>query len=117
MPFVLTATQEIDLSIDPSSIRDKRGNVAPVQGGWAWEVSDATVGVVTVNPDDSSRAVLKAFGPIGSGTVAARSDADLGEGVVPIVASESFDVVAGQAVVATITPGTPREQVDEPAPA
>ena len=46
----------------------------------------------------------------GATQISVTADADLGEGVTPIVGTLSIDVVGGQAVSINIVAGTPAEQ-------
>ena len=101
----LTATQKASLGVD---VRDSRGNVAQVQGP-SWASSDSAILEVTASEDGMS-AVARAVGPVGSAMVTFTGDADMGEGVVPIIGTLDFIVTAGQAVAVTITAGAPEEQ-------
>jgi hypothetical protein len=104
--LILTATQQCDLSVTNS---DRHGNPAPVQGA-AWKSSDVALLMVTVNATDANKAVVKAVGPTGTALVTYTADADLGAGVVPIIATMDVVLNPGQAVVSSITAGTPVEQ-------
>lgn len=95
--------QRLPLSI---SIQDAKGNPAPVDGIPEWSVSDASLGALTVAPDGMSAEFAPA-GPLGSCSIGVSCDADLGEGVRPILGSLDLQIVGGDAVVVQIIPGTP----------
>jgi hypothetical protein len=109
--IVLTATQQVSLSI---SVVDRKGNPARVDGVPTWSVSDATV--LTVEPasdgigSDGMVALVKAVGTLGTAQVRVTADADLGEGVTPLVGVLDVEVLAAQAVAVSIAAGTPEEQ-------
>jgi len=103
--LIVKATQRLPLSL---SIKDKEGNPAEVQGVPVWSVSDATVGELQVAEDGKS-AVLLAGTPC-TGSVSVACDADLGEGVSTVGAQLDITVVAGDAAIVTIEPGTAEEQ-------
>lgn len=107
MAFVLSAVQEVDVVV--SGAVDARGNPAAFQGVPEWQVSDENVLSVTPSPDGMS-AVVKAVGLVSSAQVSVSVDADLGEGVKPLVATLDVEVVAGEAVSLNISTGTPRDQ-------
>lgn len=112
MPLQITSTQEFDVAVD---LRDKRGNPAPCDNP-VLSSSDESV-LVIVPGEDPYHATARAVGGVGAAMVKFQGDADLGDGVVPILATLDVVVVAGQAVVATVAAGAPREQVvEEPAP-
>ena len=104
--MILTATQEVDLAINPV---DKKGNPAQVDGTPVWVSSDPAVIALVVAADGLS-CVAKA-GKMGHAQVSVTADADLGAGVVNISGVIEFDVAASQAVSLGIVAGTPREQV------
>jgi len=88
---------------------DKKGNPATVDGLPVWSVSDATI--LSVQPAaDGLSATIVANGPLGLSQVSISGDADLGEGMKPVVGTLDVTVVAGEAVSATINAGTPTEQ-------
>lgn len=94
---------------------DKKGNLVGaegVHGAPVWASSDETVATVTAAADGLS-AVVKGNAP-GSGRVTATADADLGEGVKPIIGTLELTVTAGAASVVEITAGPPEEQADVP---
>lgn len=105
MAFSLTATQQVSLSVAP---QDRRGNPAPVQDP-VWQVDNPNLLALTPSADGLS-CLAVAVGPIGAGTVTFRCDADLGTGVVELVGTETFTIVAGVATMVAISAGSPAEQ-------
>jgi hypothetical protein len=103
---VLTATQQCDAEM---KITDARGNPAPVQDPH-WASSDETIVTVNAAGSDPLKALIKAVGPMGAALVTFTGDADLGGGVIPIIATGDFVVTAGQAVVAEMVTSEPTEQ-------
>lgn len=79
-------------------IKDANGNPAVVDGVPIWEVSDAEIIAVTVAPDGMS-AVIAAQSKPGLAQVTVTVDADLGEGVKPIIGIGEVEVVGGEATV------------------
>ncbi len=109
MAQVLTATQDQIIRI--KSIKDRKGNEASVQDP-VWESSDPNVLTVTqVDPADFKVAKASAVGPVGASLASFKADADLGEGIVPIIMSEGYTVIAGQAVAVEFEVDAPTEQV------
>jgi hypothetical protein len=82
---------------------DAKGNPATVDGDTTWTSSHDDIAEVHVNPDDSTQAQVWGKG-IGQAQITTSADADLGEGVRQILATLDINVVAGEAVTATITP-------------
>jgi len=109
----ITATQQVVATL---TITDKKGNPAQVEGPPVWASSDETV-LLVVPAADGLSAVLKGNTPGGPARASVTADADLGEGVSPIVGTtESITVVAGTAVVVNLTLSDPTEQEDTPPP-
>jgi hypothetical protein len=106
MALVLTATQKAALAI---SVVDAKGNPAQVDDVPVWGVSNESVLTLTVAEDGMSASVA-AVGPVGASQVSVTCDADLGDGLKPIVGLLDVTVVAGEAVAVALTPGTPEEQ-------
>ena len=99
----LTATQQCELSV---VALDKKGNTAVLQDP-TWQADNSEL--VALTPSGMS-CVVAAVGPIGKALVTFRGDGDLGDGVVELLGTLEVEVVAGQAVSVTVTPGTPSEQ-------
>lgn len=105
---VLTPTQQVIVQV---AYFDDRGNSARIDGEPTWSVSDPTVAEVVVGADNPFVAVVKALGPIGVAQVVVRADADLDEGEVrELIGTLDIEVVAGEAMVATVVAGVPSEQ-------
>jgi hypothetical protein len=102
MAFILRDTEQTTLSYTAA---DARGNAATVQNP-TWESSDPSVVTVTASADGST-AVAAAAGPLGTATVTLTGDADLGDGVSPIVGTLDLEVVASNAAVFNITASPP----------
>lgn len=82
---------------------DKSGNAAQVDGPTSWASSDETIVTVTVDPNDSTAAVVTAVGTIGSAQITSTADAIVGTGVQNIIAIGDITTVAGTAVAGSIT--------------
>lgn len=106
MQLQLTDSQDCDLAV---SVKDRKGNPASVQDP-TWASSDSGVLALQVDPSDPLKATISAVGPTGAALVTFQGDADLGEGVMPIVGTLDVVVIAGQATVIEIAAGAPREQ-------
>jgi hypothetical protein len=92
---------------------DKFGNPAKVDGSPQWSLNDDSLGSLEVAGDGMS-AVLKFSGKVGTLEVTATADADLGEGVKPLIAKLLKEIEAGEAVSMELGE---EELVLEPAPA
>lgn len=113
MALTLTATQEAVVEV---TYADRLGNPANVDGAPAWTVSNSSI-VEVVATEDPNIFVIRATGTLGTSQVTVTADADLGDGVREILATEDITVVAAEAVNATIVFGAPREQpLPDPAP-
>lgn len=113
MAFVLKDGQQVPLAL---KVLDAEGNPATVEGAPSWQSSDTSLVTVTPDAADPARAVASTVpGPgVGTATVSATVDADLGEGVMPIGASLDIDVVAADAAVVNLEPGTPEPRAEAP---
>jgi hypothetical protein len=110
-PMAYTLPDEMQVHVTVGYV-DKNGNPAKVDGDTTWSTSHPDIADVTVDSTDSTKALVIGKG-IGQAQITTSADADMGEGVTQILATLDIDVVAGQAVAATITPsGAP-----EPVPA
>ena len=106
MSLVLTDVQQVALSV---SFLSKAGNPAKVDGAPVWSVSDPAV--LTVTPaEDGLSALVATVGPLGTAQVSVQADADLGEGVTPIVGTLDVEVVASAAVSIAIAAGAPEDK-------
>ena len=103
MALTLTDIQKVDLAVQPV---DAAGNAALVDGACTWESSDVTV--LTVEPAaDGLSAVALTTGKLGTAQIKCTADADLTEGVLPILGVLDVEVVASAAVSVAITAGAP----------
>lgn len=97
----MKVTQKIPLSIKPV---DKFGNDAKLDGVPAWALSDPSKGSLAVAADGLSGEFVPA-GAVGSLEIQVSGDADLGEGVVPIMGSLPVDLLPGDAVAIQVAAG------------
>lgn len=104
MAMLLTDTQKVVFSIQPV---DVHGHAARVDGVPSWNVSDPSVGTITVSVDGLS-AEFVATAP-GMAQVSVQADADLGSGVRTIAGTLDIQVEPGEAVGLTITAGVPTQ--------
>lgn len=103
--IILTETQKVTLTLDP---RNAKGNPAKVDGVPEWAVSNPGVARVEPAADGLSAVVFASVG--GETQVSATMDADLGEGVRHLVATDTVTVVPGEAVTVGFVAGAPEEQ-------
>lgn len=103
----IKSTQEQDIQI---STFDRLGNPAPVEAGSVKFVSsDESVFTVHQDPEDQTKAVVKAKG-LGVAQLNVSADADLGEGVVTIEGFTGVEILPALAVGFGFVPGEIREQ-------
>lgn len=103
----------------PMSVQivDKAGKPAKVDGLLAWSVSRPECGRLVVAEDGMSAAMISS-GEVGAFSVKIEGDADLGEGVKPLVAFAEFECIPGEAVLMVVTVGDGEDvPAEEPAPA
>lgn len=106
---VMLILKDTEQAILNGGFLDKKGQPATVDGVPVWAVSDATI--LSVQPAaDGKSATIVANGPLGLSQVSITGDADLGEGMKPVVGTLDVTVVSGEAVSASINAGTPTEQ-------
>lgn len=87
---------------------DAKGHPATIDGPVVWKTSDENILTVSVMATDGSEANLMPGTNLGTAQITATADADLGEGVRPVICVLDVDVVGGEAVTGTITPvGSP----------
>ena len=108
--LVLSSTQQAALSF---TVVDAKGNPAKIDGTPTWNSVDPTTVTVEAAADGMS-ATVKAVGPATTeGTsvqVSVQVDADLGEGIKPLIGVLDVQIVAGEAVAVSLAAGTPEEQ-------
>lgn len=109
MSYTLPSDKQVRLQI---AYTDANGNPAKVDGAVTWESSDETIAKIepsTEAPSDpmvpeGGQVVLVPGAEIGNCQIAAKADADLGEGMRELVTLLDVTVVGGEAVAGTITP-------------
>ncbi len=105
----LTDSQDCPLAV--VNIKDRKGNPTTVQNP-LWASSDESILTLIPDPGGDPLAVTAhAVGALGAALVTFTADADLGDGIVPIIGTLDVVVLVGQAVALEIQPGTPVEQV------
>lgn len=104
----LKVTKKAKVSV---KFKDAAGFQAKVDGKPAWAVSDSTKAILVVAEDGMSAEVQGV--DVGSFMLSLSADADLGEGIKPILGSLAFDVTAGEAVSVELVA---EEIVEAPAP-
>ena len=107
--LVLTDSQKVEVVLAPKTAAGNPA-VVDVAAGVVFESSDPTVLEVLGDPVDPLRATARAVGPLGFAQITARADADLGAGTREIVAVDTVEVKAGEAVTLGLTFGAPVEQ-------
>lgn len=103
MALVLTDLEKVSLSV---AFTTAAGNPAVVDGIPVWGTSDETI-LSVVASEDGLTAVVTTVGPLGSAQVSVTADADLGEGVRPLVGTLDINVVGSEAVFAIVAAGAP----------
>lgn len=94
MTVTMTIAQKVAASI---VLTDAHGNPAVCDGLPLWAASEP--GALELIPSlDGFSCEIVALGPIGAFQVTVNVDADLGEGVRPLVGILDFNLVAGEAV-------------------
>lgn len=107
MGFKLSATQQVPLSVKPV---DKKGNPATLDGPGEWFVDNTDMVTIDSVSADGLSCMLKAVGPLGSGTITFKGDGKAGPEVFDIVGTFDYEIGAGDAVTVKIEAGTPVEQ-------
>ena len=103
-PMQASATMQVGTMATLSvEWKDKGGNTVAVDGPTSWVSSDPATVQVQVATGNPQIANLYAPGPIGTASVQATADADLGEGVKSVTATISITVTGGQATGGEIT--------------
>ena len=106
--ITMTDSQQVD--IGPVTAVDKAGNPAPLDGTPEFTVSDESILTVVVDENDPTMAMVVTVGALGTAQLVVKADADLGEGVVEVIGTVDFTIVAGQAVSINVAVGTPTEK-------
>ncbi len=105
--FTLPDTKKVPITV---AYVDAAGNPAVVEGAPSWTSSDETIVTIADVSGDGMSAFAVAVGPLGTAQVNVTADADLGEGVTAVIGLLDIEVVASQAVAATVSAG---EAVDK----
>lgn len=93
-----------------SGVSDRYGNPTEIEGPWEWTNTDPESAFeVTVSGDLNENIECRSTGPLGTLAIQAQADADLGEGVQPIILADSLIVSPANATVATITWENPED--------
>jgi hypothetical protein len=108
-PMAYTLPDEMMVYVQVAYV-DANGNPATVDGDTTWTSSNDDIAQVVPNPDDSTRAQVWGKS-LGQAQITSSADADLGEGTKAILATLDINVVAGEAVSATITPSGEPEPI------
>lgn len=108
---VLKADEQLKVFV--KKFKDKFGNDAKVDGAPQWSLSDEELGKIESAADGMS-CVLTPSGKAGGGVVNMLADADLGEGVKPLIGSYAFIVEAGSAVAVELDSELVAAPVEEP---
>lgn len=111
MSFTLNDNQQVNAKV---AFVDKKGNPANVDGAPQWMVDNPNLLSITPAADGMS-CLIAAVGPLGSGNVTVKVDADLGAGTTEIIGMAQVDVVGGAANTVTINFDQPTDQPDQPA--
>jgi hypothetical protein len=88
--------------------RDKKGNVVQAENV-QWATDNSEVLALTPAADNLS-CLVAAVGPLATAGITLTADGDIGDGENAIIGTAEVKVVAGDASVVTLVPGTPTEQ-------
>jgi hypothetical protein len=103
--YQLRRGMEVDVTV---SYVDDLGEQAQVEGDPVWTSADPAA-LTVKNTTDPFMVTIQALGAIGAlVTLTVEADADLGEGIVPVIATEEISIVSGQATTAAFGFGEPR---------
>lgn len=83
--------------------KDKKGNVAKIDGLPVWATSDASITPLAPPfPADDPAGIYALGGVVGLAQVSVQGDADLGEGIKSLTAVLDTETIAGEAFAGTI---------------
>jgi hypothetical protein len=99
--FILTDEQKVEAFLRPKTAA---GNPAKVDGVPVWSSTDTAILTVAAATDGLS-AIVTTVGQLGTAQVNVTADADLGDGVRSIAATQDFEVKAAEAVSVGIEVG------------
>lgn len=106
-------SERVRVTVDPTSIKDKKGNPAKIDGTPTFESADPAIATFVTDADDATgfTGMLTAVGALTDATaLSVTVDADLGAGVTPLVVNGLVEITAGAAKTFGVTVGTPEEQ-------
>jgi hypothetical protein len=103
MAVTMRDTDKVAVAI---SVVDAKGNLAKLDGIPEWSVSDPA-GLALTAAEDGLSCSIAAVGPLGTFQATVTCDADLGEGVKPLIGILDLEIVAGEAVAVNFQVGTP----------
>jgi hypothetical protein len=106
MSFQMSDSQQTTVAV---KFVDKKGQPAPVDGIPEWSTDNTDVLALTPAADGLS-CLVQAVGPLGTGTLTLKADADVGDGVTPIVGTLEVVITGGQATTVTLEASEPVEQ-------
>jgi hypothetical protein len=104
--LVLTTTQKANYRAE---FLDRKDHVTVVQGAPVWTVSNPAA-VELVPSNDGLSCDVIAVAPASEFQISVTGDADFGDGVEPVVLSDSIRVDPGRAVGGRLVAGAPVEQ-------
>ena len=101
--YTLPVDRKVGVQI---SYVDSKGNPASVDGDVRWEESDKSIFLFQVDPNSTQQmsGTIMPQGTLGQAQLRATADADLGDGVKPLITLFDLEVVGGEAVAGVITP-------------
>jgi len=103
MALILTDEQKVHLSIQPLTAA---GNAAPIDGVPLWSVTDPNIIGLDIAADGISCYAITT-GALGTSQINVSADADMGDGIVTLMAILDIQVAPAQAVSLGILAGTP----------
>jgi hypothetical protein len=110
MAYTLPSDMQIKVQV---TYLDAKGHPAKVDGDVEWTTSNEMIANVGVLNTDSTQAMVAPGKDLGQAQITAKADANVGEGVTEVVCTFDVEVVAGEAVIGTITPVGQPEPVKE----
>ncbi len=106
MSFSMSDSQQVTVTIKAV---DKKGNAASLDGVPEWSSDNSDVLALTPAADGLS-CLVQAVGPLGTGSITMKADADLGAGTTEIIGTLEVNITGGQAVTVALEPGAASEQ-------
>ena len=112
MAYTLPVDKQVRVKV---SYVDAHGNPAQVDDV-GWQSSDEGIARVWRNAENHFEAVIAPSGNTGQVQIAARADADMGEGTRELITTMDITVVAGEAVAGVIEPVGAPGNIPHPQP-